>query len=507
MPINNFKNFVGLCLLIGSLAFGLWGCFGSDSSQKETETKTEPEPDTETIPSSFVFQLGGATTASGGDNSETDLCRSVVVDDSGNIYCAGYTAGALGEAHGGATYDAFIMKLNSSGTLQWVTQLGETTVANGGNNSGSDQCYSVAVDDLGNVYCAGYTTGALGEANGGSRDAFIMKLNSSGSLQWVTQLGGTTIASGGNNSGSDYCNSITLDDSGNIYCAGYTTGALGEAHGGGTYDVFIMKLNSSGDLEWVTQLGDTTIASGGNNSGDERCKSVALDDTGIYCGGYTYGSLGEANGGSYDLFVMKLDLSGTLQWVTQLGGTTTANGGNNSEDDRCNSVALDDSGNLYCAGRTTGDLGEANGGNDDTFVVKFDSSGTLQWMTQLGGTTAASGGTNSEEDVCNSVTSDDSGNIYCAGFTEGNLGEANAGDYDAFIMKLNSSGDLQWVKQLGGTTTTSGGDSSRDDRCYSVALDDSGNVYCAGYTFGDLGEPNGGNEDAFIMKLTSDGEL
>ena len=122
------------------------------------------------------------------------------------------------------------------------------------------------------------------------------------------------------------------------------------------------------------------------------------------------------------------------------------------------------------------------------------------------------GGNNSGYDACNSVALDDSGNIYCAGHTYGALGEANGGDAhggsaDAFIMKLNSSGDLQWVTQLGGTTATSEGDTSGDDRCTSVALDDSGSIYCAGYTTGALGETNGGDKDAFILKLTSDGEL
>ena len=341
MTINNFKNFVGICILTGSLAFGLWGCFGSDSSKTEKETETE----TETIPSSpFVFQLGGVTTASGGDNSGEDYCYSVAVDDSGNSYCAGITSGALGEAKGG-DYDAFIMKLNSSGDLQWVTQLGGTTLGvTGGDNSGFDSCSSVAVDDSGSVYCAGSTTGALGEANGGSYDAFIMKLNSSGAIQWVTQLGGVTTATGGNNSGYDSCSSVAVDDSGSVYCAGRTFGAMGEANGG-DYDAFIMKLNSSGDLQWVTQLGGTTTANGGDNSGDDRCLSVAVDDSGnIYCAGYTDGALGEANGsdGDKDAFIMKLNSSGDLQWVIQLGGTTTANGGDNSGNDRCSSVAVDE---------------------------------------------------------------------------------------------------------------------------------------------------------------------
>ena len=140
MTINNFKNFIGICLLTGSLAFGLWGCFGSDSSKSEKET--------ETIPSSFVFQLGGTTAANGGDNSGDDLCNSVALDDLGNIYCAGYTTGALGEANGGdEAEDAFIMKLSSSGVLQWVTQLGGTTAANGGDNYGIDSCNSITLDD------------------------------------------------------------------------------------------------------------------------------------------------------------------------------------------------------------------------------------------------------------------------------------------------------------------------------------------------------------------------
>ena len=273
------------------------------------------------------------------------------------------------------------MKLDSSGALQWVRQLGGTTIASGGDNSGDDFCNSVALDDSGNIYCAGETTGALGESNGGDYDVFVMKLNSSGDLQWVRQLGGTTIASGGNNSGYDTCNSVALDDSGNIYCAGYTDGAMGEAFGGGLYDVFVMKLNSSGDLQWMTQLGGTTATSGGDTSGDDVCNSVAVDDSeNIYCAGYTSGALGEANGGSdKDVFVMKLNLSGDLQWVTQLGGTTIASGGDNSGEDVCKSVALDDSGNVYCAGFTTA-LGEPNGGggeNEDAFIMKLTSDGEL----------------------------------------------------------------------------------------------------------------------------------
>ncbi len=154
----------------------------------------------------------------------------------------------MAEANGGSG-DAFVMKLNSEGVLQWVTQLGNVTKASGGSNAGYDLCYGVSVDTNGNVYCAGNTDGAMGEANGGSGDAFVMKLNSSGVLQWVTQLGNVTKASGGtgSNAGNDICTGVSVDTSGNVYCAGSTSGAMAEANGGQA-DAFVMKLNSSGDL-------------------------------------------------------------------------------------------------------------------------------------------------------------------------------------------------------------------------------------------------------------------
>ena len=279
---------------------------------------------------------------------------------------------------GGA--DAFVMKLNSSGAIQWVTQLGDTTTAAGGSNSGSDSCEGVAVDGGGNVYCAGVAYYSdLGEVNGGFGDAFVMKLNSDGAIQWVTQLGDTTTAAGGDNSGWDTCEGVAVDDDGNVYCAGKTSGDLSEGNGGGgSDDAFVMKLNSSGAIQWVTQLGATTKVDGGENSGSDICKGVTVDDSGnVYCAGYTGGDLGEANAGSMDVFVMKLNSSGVTQWVTQLGATTKADGGDNSGFDICSDVAVDGSGNVYCAGYTAGDLGEVNGGGTDAFVMKLNSDGTF----------------------------------------------------------------------------------------------------------------------------------
>jgi uncharacterized delta-60 repeat protein len=396
---------------------------------------------------------------------------------------------------------------SSAESSSFIVQLGAVTSFSGGDSSGNDQCQSVATDSDGNIYCAGSTTGALGETNGGGQDAFVMKLNSAGSTVWITQLGATTTATGGDNSGDDSCYGVAVDSDGNVYCAGFTSGALGEGNGGSN-DIFVLKLNSSGALQWATQLGDTTVDSGGNNNGMDHCMDVAVDSSGnVYCSGYTSGAVGESNGGSSDVVLVKLNSAGALQWVTQLGGTTVAAGGDNSGGDYCEGVAFDVSGNVYCSGVSYGGLGEANGGNGDVFVMKVNSAGSLQWVTQLGGATTASGGDNSGIETGFALTLDTAANIYVAGYSSGALGESNGGSKDAIVMKLNSAGTLQWVTQLGATTKISDGDNSGDDQCRSIAVDSANSVYCVGDTSGAIGEASGGGLDVFLLKLNTSGEL
>ena len=123
----------------------------------------------------------------------------------------------------------------------------------------------------------------------------------------------------------------------------------------------------------------------------------------------------------------KVNESGTKQWTKQLG---------TSSDDRGNSVTTDSSGNIFVTGSTRGGLdGNIHSGNDDIFLVKYNSSGTKQWTKQLG---------TSSGDYGNDVTTDSSGNIYVTGYTNGGLdGNTNSGSYDIFIVKYNSSGIKQ----------------------------------------------------------------
>ena len=171
---------------------------------------------------------------------------------------------------------------------------------------------------------------------------------------------------------------------------------------------------------WTKQLG-TSSSDGGSG--------VTTDSSGnVYVTGYTLGGLdGNTNSGSYDMFLVKYNSSGTKQWTKQLGSSGW---------DWGNGVTTDSSGNIYVTGYTNGGLdGNTNSGYGDIFLVKYNSSGTKQWTKQLGTSSSDSG---------NGVTTDSSGNIYVTGSTEGGLDRnINSGSSDIFLVKYRSSGIRQ----------------------------------------------------------------
>ena len=125
--------------------------------------------------------------------------------------------------------------------------------------------------------------------------------------------------------------------------------------------------------------------------------------------------------------MVKFNSSGTKQWTKKLGTW---------QNDLANGVATDSSGNIYVTGGTYGGLdGNTSAGVNDLFVVKYNSSGTKQWTKQLG---------TSSNDNATGVATDSSGNVYVTGGTEGGLdGNTNAGNFDLFVVKYNSSGTKQ----------------------------------------------------------------
>ena len=391
----------------------------------------------------FVTKLSSSgnsliySTYLGGEGA--DSARGIAVDGSGNAYITGMTRStdfptkeAYQIEHGGFYTDGFVTKLNSSGNdLVYSTYLG-------GNYY--DEGNDISVDGSGNAYITGVTRstnfpteGAYQATfNGGERDAFVTKLNSSGNdLVYSTYLGGNY---------SDRGMAIVVDGFGNAYIAGNTTSSdfpiEGEYQTDQAWDdVFVTKLNSSGNgLIYSTYLG--------GNDGD-YCGDISVDGSGnAYITGHTYstdfpteGAYQTTKAGNGDIFVTKLNSSGNdLVYSTYLGGVSS---------DRSWGISVDGFGNAYITGSTysidfpTESEYQTDQDDRDVIVTKLNSSGNaLIYSTYLGG---------SGDEQARGIAVDGFGNAYITGWTTSSdfptQGEYQTfqGSTDAFVTKLYQS--------------------------------------------------------------------
>ena len=236
-------------------------------------------------------------------------------------------------------------------------------------------------------------------------------------------------------------------------------------------------------LSWNTFLGGDSYDFG---------FGIALDAGGnVYLSGYSYATWGSPvrlHSGGEDAFVAKLDIDGNLNWNTFLGGDSYEHGLD---------IALDADGNIYVTGRSGATWGSPirpHGGDEDAFVAKLGTDGRLTWHTFLGG---------ADRDYGRGIAVDAGGNVYVTGLSYATWGSPvrphSAGiNYDAFVAKLGTDGNLNWHTFLGG---------AEQDQGYGIAVDAGGNVYVSGTSNATWGSPEreyGGGGDAFVAKLTYD---
>jgi hypothetical protein len=232
-----------------------------------------------------------------------------------------------------------------------------------------------------------------------------------------------------------------------------------------------LTLDPALTLGWMNQFG---------TSANDEARAIAIDAVGnSYFAGYTVGDLVTANLGSNDVLLGKVDSEGNRLWTLQFG---------TPESDIARGVAVDADGNVFVSGDTTGGLGGENAGETDAFLSKYSADGELIWARQLG-TTAV--------DVNRGIAIDRDGHVYVVGGTNGNLGGNNLGGLDAYIAKYDNDGNLLWTRNIGTV-----GD---NDSLVSVAVDAEGNVYGGGVTNGNLGGPNAGALDVFVVRYDGDG--
>ena len=303
--------------------------------------------------------LGGA---------DRDEGNGIALDTIGNVYLTGTSSATWGTTVPrpfSGVRDAFVAKLSAAnGVLQWNTFLGGV---------GIDEGAYIATDASGNVYVVGSSTDGWGEspvrAYSAGQDAFAVKLDTYGALQWHTFLGGA---------GEDRGYAIIATAGGDsIYAAGSSVASWGaplRAYSAWE-DGFVVKLNGSGVLQWNTFLG---------GEWNDRSDGLALDTVGnLYVKGRSDSAWGEPvsdyNAG-YDAYVVKLSPAGAMQMLAFVGG---------EGDDFGDGIAVDGSGNIILAGMSDAVWGEPVQSYGDTphaFAVKLNAGGTLQWHTFLGGT-------------------------------------------------------------------------------------------------------------------------
>jgi uncharacterized delta-60 repeat protein len=291
------------------------------------------------------------------------------------------------------------------GLTYWLATLG---------GAAADEGYGVATDSSGKVYYVARQS----SQGGGSYDWYVAQSDSAGAVQWQRTLGSSGFEEVGKGS-------LTLDSSGNSYIAG------NDASGAERVPA-LAKYNSSGVIQWQRKLtGGGSAGSGGS----------AIDSSGdIYLSSRVYVSA------IYKASLAKYNSSGTLQWQRGTNGTDQSS---------FDSVAVDSSDNVYGFGRTT----DAGAGSDDFLIIKYNSSGTVQWQRVLGGASSEFAG---------GIVIDSSDNLYVTGYTS----SQGPGSSSGFIAKYNSSGTVQWQRTLG---------NSSSNYLYGVALDSENNVYVSGY--------------------------
>jgi hypothetical protein len=324
--------------------------------------------------------------------------------------------------------------------------------------------------------------------------------------EWAKSMGGIN---------DDQALSLATDASGNVYTTGIFYGTVDFDPGpgifnltsAGYYDIFISKLDASGNFVWAKAMGGI---------GEDAPNAIAVDGSGnVYTAGSFVGTADFDPGvgifdltstGGYTIFISKLDSSGNFVWAKAMDGT---NGW-------ATCVALDASGNVYTTGTFQGtvdfDPGAAtfnltSAGISDIFVSKLDSLGNFIWTKQIGGI---------DDERVTSTSIDPFGNVCISGYFYGTVdfdpgvgifNLISAGGEDIFISELHSTGNFIWAKRIGGIFNDGGA---------VLSIDTSGNVYTTGVFNGVIDFDPGtgiynltsaGGSDIFISKLDASGNF
>ena len=291
-------------------------------------------------------------------------------------------------------------------------------------------------------------------------------------IEWQKSLGGT---------GSDGATTIQQTADGGYIVAGASISTDGDVtgnHGGNDY--WVVKLNSTGTITWQKCLGGT---------GDDFASSIQQTiDGGYIVAGYSESTNGDVTGnhGGQDYWVIKLDSTGSITWQKSLGGTSQ---------DYAYAIQQTADGGYVVAGKSSSANGDvtSNNGVMDYWVVKLTGTGAIDWQKSLGGT---------GDDWANSIQQTADGGYIIVGYSESVDGDVfgNHGSLDYWVVKLDSTGAIDWQKSLGGNDW---------DYAWFIQQTTDGGYIVAGYAYSNNGDvtSNHGFDDYWVVKLDSLGAI
>lgn len=397
----------------------------------------------------------------GGSLDET--AKSIQQTTDGGYIAVGDSNSNDGDVSGNhGNQDFWIVKLDGSGNIQWQKSLGGTLreIAN-----------SVQQTQDGGYILAGTSISLDGDVTGNLLETnfWIVKLNSTGNIQWQKTLGGN---------GQDRANAIQQTSDGGYIVVGETSSPDGDVTGyHSNIDYWIVKLDSLGNIQWQKALGGSL---------SDRGYSVQqVSDGGYIVAGDSTSSDGDVtvNHGAQDFWIVKLNSTGNILWQKSLGGTLN---------DSAKSIQQTSDGGYIVAGETNSTNGNVvgNHGTFDYWITKLDSNGNLQWQKTLGG---------SSYDFIGSIDQTFDNGYIIAGSSMSSNGDLteNHGIYDYWVVKINAAGTLQWQKSLGG---------SQNENANAIQQTSDGGYIVAGSATSNNDDVMGnhGGSDFWIVKFAPD---
>jgi predicted nucleotidyltransferase len=436
-------------------------------------------------------------------NSSTLTITNVNVDgDNNNLFTCEVKNNNYPAAGSWINSNTVDLTVTSGANVQW---------ARSGNGTATDFGHSITVDKWGCSYIIGtYNgpsinfSGTILNNSGSGYDIFLVKYDFNGNLLWAKTFGSL---------GREDATEVDVDSLGNVFIGGcfestsinFDAYSLNNSATNNSADLFMVKLNSSGNVLWAK--------SAGGNAG-EVITGIAVDSLGnsFITGSYasssiTFGNTVLIGTNTDDIFIAKYDVNGNPMWAK--------NGNGSSSYDWGNGIAVDGSGNCYVIGSFTSQsitvgsytlINSNINGSSDIFVVKYNPFGNVVWAKKWG---------SSGNDYGQKIDVSRDGNSYITGaygsssinFGTFTLTNANPGLNDIYTVKFDLSANTVWAKSGNGT---------HDDLPYDIVLDEFENVFVAGSFASDVLNFNfssltnsGANitTDIFIVKYDSQGNI